>query len=456
MRFVSILLSVVLVVFFLSTSSILAQTEDIVIEAEDFDPTISDAIADSTMLVYDDAAASNGKYLMIRKGGKKKKYVGYKFSTTSATDTTYFLWVKSRPNYGNSTYDRQYINWDVPAELVVPGGGGGFPFQGVSHVWFHNDNANGDTLVWRWRLSSANGPTIKLNLQPGDHTFFIRSRDGSGSYDMIKITNDTTWRPDIMFEFEAESGAVTAPLFTDFFEGASNDSVVATTPGSGTVGQMDLMNGNDDIGVHMDQAPDDFYIWLLVDLPSESANSYWIGVNDEQVVPPSWEGAATAGLEWRRLTDASGDARVYDLPVEAWNAPHILRVKQQEEGTRIDKVLVTNDPSYEPVITGVQVDGWNDGIVARTFEIQQNYPNPFNPSTNIAFYVPESGQAVVSIYNILGQKIVTLLDKKLTAGQHAVIWDARDQAGATVSSGVYFYQIQFNDQVRTAKMILMQ
>ncbi len=90
------------------------------------------------------------------------------------------------------------------------------------------------------------------------------------------------------------------------------------------------------------------------------------------------------------------------------------------------------------------------------FQLYGNYPNPFNPSTNIAFELPESGRVVLAIYNVLGEKITTLLDKKLTAGPYTIAWDARDQTGDRVSSGMYLYRIQFEEQVKTDKMLFMQ
>lgn len=88
--------------------------------------------------------------------------------------------------------------------------------------------------------------------------------------------------------------------------------------------------------------------------------------------------------------------------------------------------------------------------------VRQNFPNPFNPLTQIRYSIPTSQNVTITLYNILGQKIKTLLSQKQTAGEHKVIWDARDDSGQPVSSGIYFYQLRAGDFTETKKMMLMR
>ncbi|HEX9971339.1 MAG TPA: CotH kinase family protein, partial [bacterium] len=90
------------------------------------------------------------------------------------------------------------------------------------------------------------------------------------------------------------------------------------------------------------------------------------------------------------------------------------------------------------------------------FELWQNYPNPFNPETQIKFALPELAQVSLIIYNISGQRIKTLLDKKLSAGYHTFYWDGTDGLGMKVSSGTYFYQLQTERFQATRKMVLLR
>jgi hypothetical protein len=90
------------------------------------------------------------------------------------------------------------------------------------------------------------------------------------------------------------------------------------------------------------------------------------------------------------------------------------------------------------------------------FNLSQNYPNPFNPETRIEFSLPHTGQVTIEIYNILGQKVKTLVNERLSAGKKTVTWDGTDDSGALVSSGVYLYRIKPGDFVEAKKMVLLR
>lgn len=86
-----------------------------------------------------------------------------------------------------------------------------------------------------------------------------------------------------------------------------------------------------------------------------------------------------------------------------------------------------------------------------------NYPNPFNPETKITYELAETGWVDLSIYDILGNKVVTLQSSKQNAGCHKIIWKGQDQNNQKVGSGIYFCQLKFNDQYLTShKMIMMK
>jgi hypothetical protein len=90
------------------------------------------------------------------------------------------------------------------------------------------------------------------------------------------------------------------------------------------------------------------------------------------------------------------------------------------------------------------------------YSLSQNYPNPFNPETNIVFNIPKSAQVKLEIFNILGQKVRTLVDQYLKAGQKEVDWDGRDDLGKEISSGMYFYRITTPEFSQTKKMVLLR
>jgi hypothetical protein len=89
--------------------------------------------------------------------------------------------------------------------------------------------------------------------------------------------------------------------------------------------------------------------------------------------------------------------------------------------------------------------------IPTVFELSQNYPNPFNPNTTIMYSLPERSYVTLDIFNILGQKKVTLVDEYQDAGTHTVIWQAND-----ISSGVYFYRIVAGDNTESRKLLLLK
>ena len=90
------------------------------------------------------------------------------------------------------------------------------------------------------------------------------------------------------------------------------------------------------------------------------------------------------------------------------------------------------------------------------FALHQNYPNPFNPITTIRYDVPEESMVRVDIYNILGQKVRTLVNSVHQPGYHAVQWNGTNDFGVPVASGMYIYRIQAKDFVAVKKLVLMK
>ena len=95
--------------------------------------------------------------------------------------------------------------------------------------------------------------------------------------------------------------------------------------------------------------------------------------------------------------------------------------------------------------------------IPETFSLAQNYPNPFNPSTTIEYKLPVYSLVSLTIYNLLGQKIRSLLSQtQKPAGPHRVIWDGKDDSGRRVAAGVYFYKLKANDFSKVKKMIIVR
>ena len=90
------------------------------------------------------------------------------------------------------------------------------------------------------------------------------------------------------------------------------------------------------------------------------------------------------------------------------------------------------------------------------YALHENYPNPFNPTTTLRFDLPEISDITLTIYNMLGQKVKTFNMQSTPAGYHSVTWNATNDLGEQVGAGVYLYQLQTKDFVKTRKMVLLK
>ena len=92
-----------------------------------------------------------------------------------------------------------------------------------------------------------------------------------------------------------------------------------------------------------------------------------------------------------------------------------------------------------------------EDVPVSSFELEQNYPNPFNSSTIISFTIPGSGNVLLDVYNLLGEKIETLINELVNEGKHSVHFEAEDLA-----SGIYFYVLKATKHTQTKKMLLIR
>ena len=107
------------------------------------------------------------------------------------------------------------------------------------------------------------------------------------------------------------------------------------------------------------------------------------------------------------------------------------------------------------IVTAVEGPG-DPGNLPGEFSLQPNYPNPFNAQTVIGYTLPRASHVEVAIYNILGQRVRTLIDEIQPAGHHHVQWDGSDDGGRPLASGLYFCRMRAEEFTEARKMVLMQ
>ena len=94
--------------------------------------------------------------------------------------------------------------------------------------------------------------------------------------------------------------------------------------------------------------------------------------------------------------------------------------------------------------------------IPRDFSLSQNYPNPFNPETNIDYHLSQKSRVTIQVFNVLGQQVKALVDGQKEAGYYTATWNARDEYGRDVASGVYFYRLIAGDFTQIKKMVLLR
>lgn len=191
----------------------------------------------------------------------------------------------------------------------------------------------------------------------------------------------------------------------------------------------------------VDGEPNMYSMTLDVALPTENHLGFTITyVNPEGVRTGNGQGTA-AGRRYYRyivpLDQSDPDAIIwpdsYEVAPIVWKAPTTLDFE--------------TPPDYG-VGTSIEDGGFE---TPNDFALFNNYPNPFNPSTNISFNLPASEFVELNVYNVLGQRVATILNQQMTAGTHTVAFNARNLA-----SGVYIYQIRAGSFVQNKTMMLVK
>ena len=162
-------------------------------------------------------------------------------------------------------------------------------------------------------------------------------------------------------------------------------------------------------------------------------------------------------LDWLGINPDSGSIDPNSSEVITLN----INTTNLEAGDYIGKIeLNTNDSDEDSIIISLNIHINPSTKVDHSQAIFtnniNNYPNPFNPSTKIGFNVEQTAPVKLVIYNIKGEKINTLIDNRLAAGNHRVVWNGLDKFGKKASSGVYLYKLSTEKYTSTKKMILMK
>jgi len=149
---------------------------------------------------------------------------------------------------------------------------------------------------------------------------------------------------------------------------------------------------------------------------------------------------------------------------EEWNTELVSLADYMNDRIYLRFILESDDTIDDPgwkidnikIISSTPADNPGTEIPSVLTGLYSNYPNPFNPTTNIKFGLKNDSHVNITIYNVRGQKVKTLINKQLESGIHQEVWNGTDNKGSSVSSGIYFYKFKADSQTETKRMILMK
>ena len=172
--------------------------------------------------------------------------------------------------------------------------------------------------------------------------------------------------------------------------------------------------------------------------------------DDQLVGSVVWEGQAVSLPAWKddeRTPEKDGWQPGDRLRFQVWD-----RAADRVTEPEASYVEGTDSPGEMPV-TVVRLSARS---LPREYALSQNHPNPFNPSTTIRYALPENGKVTLSIYNMVGQKIQTLVDSWQQAGAYVAHWNGKDESGREVGSGIYLCRMESGAFTRVNKMVLLK
>jgi len=153
-------------------------------------------------------------------------------------------------------------------------------------------------------------------------------------------------------------------------------------------------------------------------------------------------------ISWGTIANTS---LISDTIVEFRAYPEALNCQNQPEYCINGDTLTFEVPIVVQVISAEP-----EPFTPEEFSLRQNYPNPFNPVTTLRYDIPENSHVTVTIYDMLGREVKTLINHTQDAGYRSIIWNATNDYDKPVSAGIYLYQIQAGEYISTKKMVLLK
>ncbi len=218
------------------------------------------------------------------------------------------------------------------------------------------------------------------------------------------------------------------------------------------------------IGVRPDalEGPDDYDFSEPPAAPEAPTLGFRIPDENNRLRRTDYRPPFTDGAVWEVEISKASDRKIRITGLE--NMPDNMEAWMvTNDGRKVDlsitaEIIIPDRVESAKLIIGSRLFTSNEiaSLLPTKFALEQNYPNPFNPQTSIRFALPTNGFTALEIYNVLGQKVKTLIEKDLEAGYHTVIWNGDDNNGKESASGIYFYRLKSGDKNAYKKMLLIK
>ena len=307
--------------------------------------------------------------------------------------------------------------------------------------------------------------------------------------DGLFTTNEDTDYSGTFSASDAEGDSLTYSIL----DSTDNGTLILSDPISGTFtySPIENFNGSDSLtfsvsdGILLDTGTVNITVVGLNDAPSSFA------LSEQDSVYITMDNFATDSISftWDESIDVDGDELLYDFTAslivngqvkaeynsssltiremkidhqsvfdEIFAAQAMFGEIEWDVSVRDSMVEVTSENGALTlgVNASAAVLSINGELLTDVFSLQQNYPNPFNPVTKLRYDLPENGHVNITIYDMLGREVKTLINQTQDAGYRSIIWDATNDYGKPVSAGIYLYHIQAREYMRTKKMVLLK
>jgi hypothetical protein len=306
---------------------------------------------------------------------------------------------------------------------------------------------------------------IDISVNVGDPIMVPDPPLETPPHDIGRIINENR-----NFELSVPGVTTDEPFWSFNYNAGGANAVFEIVDDTAQTGDRSLMidfgtwNGASDVW-HVEAVNEPFYpaegdsiratVWLKADEDGRLARIY-LGLPESggwQRVP-NWgmEVVCTLTTEWQMF--AFPDYMV--IPRDVTHASQSMRFGIEFNLQVNDGGMFWIDNAIVRKVGQSQVSVEDDPTIPLRFALEQNYPNPFNPTTQIQFSITEQSDVLLEVFDILGRRVTTLVNENLNIGHHTVTWDATDQSGRSISSGLYIYRLQAGTKVETKRMMFLK